>query len=104
MRKMSGKSFAGTRIDVPILEALKKKILVDMFLVITNNNMGIGRKPSIVLAEYNKAMKTNARLATIGMVSNGFTIAEPNNPNMLDIVSFDTATLEIVRRFAQGEL
>jgi len=104
MRKMSGKSFAGTRIDVPILEALKKKILVDTFLVITDNDMGIGRKPSIVLAEYNKVMKTNARLATIGMVSNGFTIAEPNNPNMIDIVGFDTATLEIVRRFAQGEL
>lgn len=104
MRKMSGMPFAGTRIDVPILEALNKQILVDTFLVITDNDMGIGTKPSIALAKYNKAMKTNARLATIGMVSNGFTIAEPNNPKMLDIVGFDTATLDILRWFAKGEL
>ena len=38
------------------------------------------------------------------MVSNGFSIAGPSDPGMLDVVGFDTATPEIVAGFAAGSL
>jgi 60 kDa SS-A/Ro ribonucleoprotein len=40
----------------------------------------------------------------IGMVSNGFSIADPEDPGMLDVVGFDTATPGVVAGFARGEL
>ena len=38
------------------------------------------------------------------MVSNGFTIADPSEPAMLDVVGFDPATPEVVAGFAAGSL
>lgn len=36
------------------------------------------------------------------MVSNGFSIADPNDAGMLDVVGFDTATPEVMAGFARG--
>ena len=38
------------------------------------------------------------------MVSNGFTIADPNDAGMLDVVGFDTATPQLMSEFARGVL
>ena len=36
------------------------------------------------------------------MVSNGFSIAHPADPGMLDVVGFDTATPQLISDFARG--
>jgi len=41
-----------------------------------------------------------AKLVVIGIVSNGFTIADPDDAGMLDVVGFDTATPSIIADFA----
>ena len=38
------------------------------------------------------------------MVANRFTIADPNDAGMLDVVGFDTATPQVIGGFARGEL
>jgi 60 kDa SS-A/Ro ribonucleoprotein len=38
------------------------------------------------------------------MVSNEFSIADGNDPGMLDIVGFDTATPQLISEFARGEV
>ena len=38
------------------------------------------------------------------MVSNGFSIADPNDPGSLDIVGFDTAMPQLISDFARGAL
>jgi 60 kDa SS-A/Ro ribonucleoprotein len=38
------------------------------------------------------------------MVSNGFSIADPADPGMLDVVGFDTATPQLISDFARGGL
>jgi hypothetical protein len=44
------------------------------------------------LRQYREYSKINdARLIVVGMVSNGFTVADPDDPLMMDIVGFDTA-------------
>ena len=43
----------------------------------------------------------NAKLAVVGMVSNGFSIADPNDPGMLDVVGFDTAIPNVLTEFAR---
>jgi len=38
------------------------------------------------------------------MVSNGFTIADPRDPKLLDVVGFDSATPQLISDFARGAL
>jgi len=38
----------------------------------------------------------NARAVVVGMTSNGFTLADPNDRGMLDVVGFDTTVLAII--------
>ena len=41
-------------------------------------------------------------LIIVGMVSNGFTIADPDDAGMIDVVGFDTATPQLIADFAAG--
>ena len=54
------------------------------------------------LRDYRRASGIDARLVVVGMVSNGITIAGPNDPGMLDVVGFDTATPQLISDFARG--
>ena len=42
-----------------------------------------------------------ARLVVVGMASNGFTIADPADGGMLDVVGFDTATPRLIAEFVR---
>ena len=41
----------------------------------------------------------NAKLIVCGMASNGFSIADPGDSGMLDMVGFDSAAPEVIRNF-----
>lgn len=43
-----------------------------------------------------------AKLIVVGMVSNGFTIADPTDAGMLDVIGFDTAVPAVMADFARG--
>jgi 60 kDa SS-A/Ro ribonucleoprotein len=45
-----------------------------------------------------------AKLIVVGMLSNGFTIADPNDGGMMDVVGFDTATPQVMNDFVRGEM
>ena len=60
--------------------------------------------PVQALADYLRASGIDARLVVVGMVSNGFSIADPNDPGMLDVVGFDSATPQLISEFARGAL
>jgi 60 kDa SS-A/Ro ribonucleoprotein len=59
--------------------------------------------PAEALRKYREYSKINdARLIVVGMVSNGFTVADPNDPLMMDIVGFDTDVPKAMRDFVSG--
>jgi 60 kDa SS-A/Ro ribonucleoprotein len=39
----------------------------------------------------------------VGMASNGFSIADPKDAGMLDVVGFDTAAPQVLADFAAGK-
>jgi len=43
-----------------------------------------------------------ARLVVVGMASNGFSIADPADGGMLDVVGFDTVTPQVIADFGSG--
>ena len=56
------------------------------------------------MQQYRAATGIDAKLVVVGMVSNSLTIADPSDPNTLNLAGFDTSTPEVLSLFARGEL
>jgi 60 kDa SS-A/Ro ribonucleoprotein len=63
-----------------------------------------GVHPAQALRDYRRASGIDARLVVVGMVANEFSIADPSDPGMLDVVGFDTAAPQLISDFARGAL
>lgn len=101
--KTQRQQFGGTDCALPMQYALERKIPVNTFVVYTDSETWAGRvHPFQALRKYRDAMGIPARLAVVGMVANNFTIADPSDTGMLDVVGFDTATPALLADFAKG--
>eukprot|EP00731_Ephydatia_muelleri_P023780 Em0016g51a len=91
----------GTDCAQPMLYAMKKKLEVDVFIVYTDCETWVGKiHPSQALKQYRKASGiSNAKLIVCAMTSNGFTLADPDDPGMMDMAGFDSAAPEVIRNF-----
>lgn len=97
--------FGGTDCALPMLYAIEREREIDAFVVYTDSETWAGEvHPAQALRAYRERSGIDARLIVVGMVSNGFTIADPGDPGMLDVVGFDTATPVVVADFAGGSL
>lgn len=96
------RNYGGTDCALPMKYALQKKIPVDAFYVYTDNETHSG--PMHVyqaLRQYREKMGIPAKLCVVGMISNGFSIADPDDFGMLDVVGFDTAAPALMAEFAR---
>jgi 60 kDa SS-A/Ro ribonucleoprotein len=102
---VSGLPFGGTDCSLPMLYALARELEVDTFVIYTDSETWAGDvHPAQALRDYRLRSGIDARLVVVGMVSNGFSIADPADPGMLDVVGFDTATPQLISDFARGSL
>lgn len=84
----------------PMLYALHHGLMVDSFEVYTDNETWAGGvHPMKALRDYRKKINPNAKLTVVGMVSTGFSIADPKDGGCLDVVGFDTSTPAVIREF-----
>lgn len=78
---------------------------VDAFIIYTDSETWAGDiHPFQALNDYRRRHVPTAKLVVVGMASNGFSIADPNDAGMLDVVGFDTATPEIISGFVRGDI
>jgi 60 kDa SS-A/Ro ribonucleoprotein len=93
----------GTDCALPMIWATKHRIDVDTFCVYTDNETWAGNvHPAQALRAYRDARGIPAKLVVVGMTSNGFSIADPNDAGMLDVVGFDTSTPPVIADFARA--
>jgi 60 kDa SS-A/Ro ribonucleoprotein len=105
VKLVSDLPFGGTDCALPMLYAQAREREIDSFVIYTDSETWAGDiHPVQALREYRRASGIDARLVVVGMVSNGFSIADPSDPGMLDVVGFDTATPQLVSDFARGAL
>ena len=72
----------------------------DTFQVYTDNETWAGSvHPAQALRRYRERMGIAAKLVVVAMASNGFSIADPNDAGMLDVVGFDAATPNVIADF-----
>lgn len=90
----------------PMIFARQEQIPVDVFIVYTDSETWIGQQhPFEALKQYRAEMNCpDAKLIVCAMQSNGFTIADPDDPGMLDIVGFDSAAPQIIAQFAEQKI
>lgn len=95
--------YGGTDISLPMEQAIKSRLDIDAFVVYTDNELGMGKRhPFQALTAYRREMnKPNAKLITVAMTANGFTVADPSDPGMLDIAGFDTAAPALMAEFVR---
>lgn len=100
-RKVAGLPMGGTDCALPMLYAAERKLDVDIFVVLTDSETWAGNiHPTQALRAYREKTGIPAKLIVVGMVSNGFSIADPTDAGMLDVVGFDTATPQLMSDFA----
>ena len=105
MRKAQSASFGATDCAQPMLWAAKHKLLVDTFVVYTDNETWAGKvHPAVALDSYAQKMGRMPRLIVAGLTATGFSIADPQRRDMLDVVGFDTAAPSIMTAFAGGKI
>jgi 60 kDa SS-A/Ro ribonucleoprotein len=95
--------FGGTDCALPMTWAMGAKVDADAFMVLTDSETWFGKvHPAQALREYRQKRVPTAKLVVCGMVANAFTIADPKDAGMLDVVGFDTATPQLVSDFVAG--
>jgi 60 kDa SS-A/Ro ribonucleoprotein len=103
LRAVDGLPFGGTDCSLPMIWATKNQIPVDTFVVYTDNETWAGAvHPFQALAEYRQRMGRAAKLVVVGMTATSFTIADPTDAGMLDVVGFDSAAPQVMADFARG--
>jgi 60 kDa SS-A/Ro ribonucleoprotein len=95
--------FGATDCSLPMIYALNNKIPVDTFAVYTDNETWAGRvQPFEALRQYRDKMGIESRLVVVGMTATKFSIADPKDKGMMDVVGFDTATPDVIAGFSSG--
>ena len=101
-RMMDNMPYGATDCALPMQWALKNKVEVDVFVVYTDNETWAGgQHPVEALREYRRKTGIPAKLIVVAMTSTGFSIADPNDVGMLDIVGMDTATPSLLADFVR---
>jgi len=99
-------NFGGTDCSLPMRYALANGLdNIDTFIIYTDNETWAGPEaPVQSLNKYRAKYNPDARLITVGMTSSGFTIADPADSGMLDVVGFDGNTPNVISAFSEGVL
>jgi 60 kDa SS-A/Ro ribonucleoprotein len=103
MRKCQELAWGRTDCALPMLDALDQRIPADCFIILTDSETWYGKvHPMEALRKYRQEMQIPAKLVVVGMVSNRFTIADPEDAGAMDVVGFDTAAPQLIAGFVSG--
>jgi 60 kDa SS-A/Ro ribonucleoprotein len=105
LNKISRIPMGGTDCALPMNHAIEQRLKVDTFVVYTDNETYSPRgSPADALRRYRQIMGIDAKLIVVGMTSTNFSIADPTDAGMLDLVGFDTNAPTIMSEFIAGKL
>jgi 60 kDa SS-A/Ro ribonucleoprotein len=93
--------FGATDCAQPMLRAAQDRLEVDTFIIYTDNETWAGAvAPSDALQQYRISSGIDAKLIVVGMTATNYSIADPNDHGMLDVVGFDSATPQLISDFS----
>src|SRR5439155_20543806 len=101
--EVSRHPMGSTDCALPMKWANSNRVDVDTFVVYTDNETWAGAvQPFQALRDYRSARSIPAKLVVVGMTSTGFSIADPNDAGMLDVVGFDASAPPVIADFVRA--
>lgn len=93
-------TFGATDCSLPMTWATERKKEYDCIIIFTDSETNYNKiQPSVALKRYRETSGINTKLVVCGLSSNGFTLADPKDHDMLDIVGFSSETPTIINSF-----
>ena len=100
VKSVSNIPFGGTDCAQPMLWSVASGIPFDVIQIFTDNETWAGAvHPCQALETHRQKFGIPTKLVVNSMTAIDSSIADPNDPGMLDVVGFDTATPEIIAKF-----
>jgi 60 kDa SS-A/Ro ribonucleoprotein len=100
VRSIADLPMGRTDCSLPMVEATKRGWKIDTFVVLTDSETWFGDiHPAEALRQYRQRSGIAAKLVVVAMNGNDFTIADPDDAGMLDVVGFDTSTPQLISEF-----
>jgi 60 kDa SS-A/Ro ribonucleoprotein len=102
IKRIEAIPMGGTDCALPMVWAARNKMNVSAFITYTDSETWAGNiHPAQALRQYRDAFVGDAKAVVVGMTSNGFTLADPNDRGMLDVVGFDTTVPAVIADFVR---
>jgi 60 kDa SS-A/Ro ribonucleoprotein len=102
IKRIEAIPMGGTDCALPMVWAARNKLNVSAFITYTDSETWASNiHPAQALRQYRNEFVGDAKAVVVGMTSNGFTLADPNNRGMLDVVGFDTSVPAVVADFVR---
>jgi 60 kDa SS-A/Ro ribonucleoprotein len=103
IKRIEAIPMGGTDCALPMLWAARNKLKVSGFITYTDSETWAGNiHPAQALRQYRDQFIGDAKAVVVGMTSNGFTLADPNDRGMLDVVGFDTTVPAVIADFVRN--
>jgi 60 kDa SS-A/Ro ribonucleoprotein len=100
IKRIEAIPMGGTDCALPMVWAARNKLNVSAFITYTDSETWAGNiHPAQALRQYRDGFVGDAKAVVVGMTSNGFTLADPNDRGMLDVVGFDTTVPAVIADF-----
>lgn len=103
-RELRNRKFSDTSIGLLIDYAIKNRTKVDLFVVMTDNEVNAGSNSALLLERYRRDVNTNAKVVVIGFTATRFSAFNSDVPGVLNIAGLDAATMQLIADFAEGTL
>jgi 60 kDa SS-A/Ro ribonucleoprotein len=102
IKVVSSLPFMGTDCALPMIHAREQELTVSAFITYTDSETWAGNvHPAQALRQYRDEFVGVAKAVVVGMTSNGFTLADPNDRGMLDVAGFDTSVPAVISDFVR---
>ncbi len=103
IKRIEAIPMGGTDCALPMLWAARNKLDVSGFITYTDSETWAGNiHPAQALRQYRSEFVGDAKAVVVGMTSNGFTLADPNDRGMMDVVGFDTTAPAVIADFVRS--
>ncbi len=102
VKRISNLPFEATDCALPMIWARENAVNVSALITYTDSETWAGNiHPAQALRQYRSEFVGDAKAVVVGMTSNGFTLADPNDRGMLDVVGFDTTAPAVIADFVR---
>jgi 60 kDa SS-A/Ro ribonucleoprotein len=102
LRDIGALNFGGTDCALPMLYAIENDLLVDTFVIYTDNETWAGAvHPYRALQMYRQKSGIDAKLIAVAMTATEYSIGDPHDAGTLNVVGFDLLVPQHIATFSR---